>query len=304
MTPRSPDDGPFGHLHPDIAHLATADRTIRKAAILTDCWINYPAAEDAIERMFEMLEMPPRLRMPSALFWAGSNMGKSSIQVHFLNLVRARYPSASEPEEKDKPWRAEGVLRLEVNDELTEKRFYGDVLRRLKAPRPIEATASRLQDIALTHLTANRIRMMILDEIQRITELRTREQRIVLNVLKYISNQLSMSIVGFGSGEAKALIEADQHLAERFDIVALPAWGKRQRWAVGAVRERLRFIPLRKPTAVDRSMMDALFFHSGSILGRLFSLIERAAIVALDAEECLSAQLIEDVALRRRREGP
>jgi hypothetical protein len=50
--------------------------------------------------------------------------------------------------------------------------------------------------------------------------------------------------------------------------------------------------------------MEALFLHSGSILGRLFGLIERAAIVALDAEECLSAQLIEDVALRRRREDP
>lgn len=304
MANRSSDEGPFGHLHPDVAHLATADRAIRKAAILTDRWVSYPAADDATERMFEMLEMPPRLRMPSALFWAGSNMGKSSIQVHFLNLVRARYPSASEPEEKDKPFRAEGVLRLEVNGDLTEKRFYDDLLRRLKAPRPIEATASRLQDMALTHLTANRIRMIILDEIQRITELRTREQRIVLNVLKYISNQLSISIVGFGSGEAKALIQSDPHLAERFDIIALPAWGRRERWVVEAVRERLRFIPLRKPTVVDRPLMEALFFHSGSILGRLFDLIERAAIVALDVEEHLSVQLVEDVALRRRREGP
>jgi hypothetical protein len=304
MAPQSLDEDPFGHLHPDIAHLATADRAIRRAAILTDRWVNYPAAEDAIERMFEMLEMPPRLRMPSALFWASANMGKSSIQVHFLSLVRARYPTASEPGEKDKPFRAEGVLRLEVNDDLTEKRFYGDILRRLKAPRPIEATGSRLQDIALTHLSANRIRMMILDEIQRITELRTREQRIVLNVIKYISNQLSMSIVGFGSGEAKALIQSDTHLAERFDIIALPPWGRRERWVVEAVRERLCFIPLRKPTVVDRALMEALFFHSGTLLGRLFDLIERAAIVALDAEECLSAQLIEDVALRRRRRGP
>jgi hypothetical protein len=256
MAPQSLDEDPFGHLHPDIAHLATADRAIRRAAILTDRWVNYPAAEDAIERMFEMLEMPPRLRMPSALFWASANMVKSSIQVHFLSLVRARYPTASEPGEKDKPFRAEGVLRLEVNDDLTEKRFYGDILRRLKAPRPIEATASRLQDIALTHLSANRIRMMILDEIQRITELRTREQRIVLNVIKYISNQLSMSIVGFGSGEAKALIQSDPH-AVRDPLFLLPmelprmmlvdlderskAWpaDRRRRWtyavAVGAI---------------------------------------------------------------------
>ncbi|MDR6625598.1 TniB family NTP-binding protein [Caulobacter segnis] len=124
MASRSSDEGPFEHLHPDIAHLATGDRAIRRAAILTDRWVSYPAAEDAVERMFGILAMPSRLRMPSVLFWAVPNMGKSSIQVHFLSLVRARYPSESEPEEKDKPWRAEGVLRIEVNDELTEKRFY------------------------------------------------------------------------------------------------------------------------------------------------------------------------------------
>ena len=283
MATRSADEAPFAHLHPDIAHLATADRAIRKAAIQTDRWVSYPAGDDAVVRLFEIYETPPRLRMPSALFLASPNMGKSSIQVRFLNEVRARYPSASEPEEKDKPFRAEGVLRLEVNGDLTEKRFYDDFLRRLKAPRPIEATASRLQDMVLTYLTANRIRMIILDEIQRITELRTREQRIVLNVIKYISNQLSISIVGFGSGEAKALIQSDPHLAERFDIIALPAWGRRERWVVEAVRERLRYIPLRKPTVIDRPLMEALFLHSGSILGRLFNLIERAAIVALGA---------------------
>lgn len=229
-------------------------------------------------------------------------MGKSCIQVHFLSLVRARYPASNEPAEKDKLWRAEGVLRLEINDELTEKRLYIDILRRLNAPRPMEATTYRLQDMVIIQLAANRVRMIILDEIQRITEFRARDQRIVLNALKYLSNQLSISIVGFGSGEAKALIKSDPHLEERFEIVGLPAWAKREKWVVDAVRERLRFIPLRKPTLIDRPLMEALFLHSGSIVGRLFSLIERAAIVALDNEECLAAKLIEDVALRRRRE--
>lgn len=90
-------------------------------------------------------------------------------------------------------------------------------------------------------------------------------------------------------------------MEERFEIVALPAWTKKEKWVVEAVRERLRLIPLRKPTIVDRGLMEALFLHSGSLVGRLFGLIERTAIAALEQEECLSAQLIDDVALRRRR---
>ena len=203
------EDTPFEHLYPDVAHLATADRATRRAAILTDRWIGYPAADDAIERMFEQIDTPPRLRMASILFWAPPNSGKTHILTRFLEL------HANRQGQEDT-----GVLSLEVNDGLNEKRFYIDLLTALGAPAP-DTTASRLQAMVIRQLRARRVRLLILDEIQRITELRARDQRLILNVLKYLSNQLSMSIAGFGSGEAKALIESDQHLEERFDIVAL-----------------------------------------------------------------------------------
>lgn len=131
--------------------------------------------------------------------------------------------------------------------------------------------------------------------------MRLRDQGVILNVLKYLSNQLSMSICGFGSGEAKALIESDPHLEERFDIVALPAWTKQEKWVVQVVRDRLSFIPLRQPTKVDRALMAALFSNSGTLPGRLFRLIERSAIAALEKEERLTPELVEAVAQRRRR---
>ena len=109
-------------------------------------------------------------------------------------------------------------------------------------------------------------------------------------------------MAGFGSGEAKALIQSDLHLAERFDIVALPTWSRKEKWAVDAMRERLSYMPLRKPTNVGREFMGCLFAHSDALLGRMFRLLERTAIAALENEECVSASLIEAVASRRRRE--
>ena len=61
-------------------------------------------------------------------------------------------------------------------------------------------------------------------------------------------------------------------------------------------------MPLRKPTEVDRELMEALLLYSKSLLGRMFRLLERAAINALDQDECLSASSIEAVALRGRRD--
>jgi len=227
--------------------------------------------------------------MASVLFWAPPNSGKSHIIKRFLELHTAQIASE-----------AAGVLSMELNDGLTEKRLYLDLLSALNAPAP-ETTASRLQAMVIMQLRARRIRLLIFDEIQRATELRHRDQIAILNVLKYLSNQLSISIAGFGSGEAKALIKSDPHLEERFEIVALPDWKTQEKWMVKVVRDRLSFIPLRRPTIVDRDLMSALYFNSGARPGRLFNLIERTAIAALDHEEQLTAPLVESTAQRRRR---
>jgi hypothetical protein len=82
------EETPFDHLHPDVAHLATTDQATRRIAILTDRWVSYPAADDAIERMFEQIDTPPRLRMGSILFWAPPNSGKTHIITRFWSCTR------------------------------------------------------------------------------------------------------------------------------------------------------------------------------------------------------------------------
>ena len=221
-------------------------------------------------------------------------MGKTHIQKRFLQLCSLR--AEAEPGAL-----MSSVFWLELNTGLTEKRLYLDILRTLNVPSP-DTSATRLQAMVLRQLEARGVHLILLDELQRVTELRPADQRQVLNALKYLSNQLSVSLAGFGSGEAKALIQSDLHLAERFDIVALPTWSRKEKWAVDAMRERLSYMPLRKPTNVGREFMGCLFAHSDALLGRMFRLLERTAIAALENEECVSASLIEAVASRRRRE--
>src|SRR5271156_6348933 len=51
-----------------------------------------------------------------------------------------------------------------------------------------------------------------------------REQRAALNVLKFLSNELRVSIVALGTSEALHVMRTDPQIASRFQSCALPSW--------------------------------------------------------------------------------
>lgn len=151
-------------------------------------------------------------------------------------------------------------------------------------------------------LRARNTKLLVIDEIQHALDQRPMAQQVVLNTFKYLSNELGLSIAGFGSSEAKALVRADDHLAQRFEIVALPAWNQKQSWVVDVIRQRIALFPLRRVTVVDRPFMKALLEVSGPVAGRMFGTLERCAIAAIqNGDEKLSPELIEAVTLNVER---
>src|SRR5271166_3025648 len=52
--------------------------------IRTDRWINYEVAQDAIERLNNLLTYPPRDRMPCLLIYGATGMGKTKIIRKFV----------------------------------------------------------------------------------------------------------------------------------------------------------------------------------------------------------------------------
>ncbi len=287
-----PPDDPFEHIHPEVRHLALADRATRKAAIFTDRWVDYPAGLTAIARLFELYDMPRRTRMPSILFWADSNGGKSFIQEEFIRRVERREVGEGGPPPT--------VLRCEMNSELNEKRLYIDLLAAMKVKGPESATAPRLQGMVLTHLEARGVRVIILEELQRAVELRPRDRRVVMDSLRYISNKLAICLAGFGSHESKEVIDADDHLRSRFEVIELPRWSRREKWTVELVKGRIAYMPLKRPTKVDRALMDMLDQYTEGSLGRAVFLLERCGAAALEIEEHITIEMIEAVARGKR----
>src|SRR5580693_2189743 len=93
------------------------------------------------------------------------------------------------------------------------------------------------------------VQVLILDEIHNVLAASWREQRVVFNTLRYLSNELKLSLVCFGIMEARQAINGDVQLARRFDAVSLPRWtaGKEFEQLVLAI---VRNLPLREPSVL------------------------------------------------------
>ncbi|MGR4865969.1 TniB family NTP-binding protein [Caulobacter sp. LARHSG274] len=286
-----PED-PFGHLSEQIRHLATADDAVRRAAISTDTWIDYPVGKAALDALYRLRDQPERMRMPSILFYAPPHMGKSALTW--------RCKAMHDEQAKTNP-DLPGIVRMQAPPTVDERRFYQALLEAMGVRAPLDATIHRLNQLCVAHLRARRVRLLIIDEMQTILDQRANVVRVMLNTLKYLSNELRISIAGFGSGEALGLINADEHLAARFTVVALPSWTQRESWLRDVVAERIALFPLRFPTVVDKRLLNTIRRETAGRVGDYFDFLEETALLAIETGvERLTPELFEQGAKRRR----
>ena len=105
----------------------------------------------------------------------------------------------------------------------SERDFYEELLVSMGCVLPIHQSVTTLRQ--RTRVTARQldVRMLIIDEIHSILAGTFREQRIVLNAIRFLANDLRIPLVCVGTHEAKQALMTDQQLADRFESVGIAA---------------------------------------------------------------------------------
>ncbi len=114
------------------------------------------------------------------------------------------------------------------------------------------AAVVELEQVAIRLIRAMDVQVLLLDEVHNILAGTFREQRIVLNTLRYISNELQVSLVCFGVNEAREAISGDVQLARRFEEFPLTRWSADDQFE-DLVLTIVRNLPLRNPTVLSGS---------------------------------------------------
>jgi hypothetical protein len=235
----------------------------------------YPRAKQALDRLETLLEHPKGTRMPSVAIYGDSGMGKTMIMKRF----RDQHPPGFD--------RGAGVLKtpvlaMEMVSRPGERRFYGELLTQLGAPQAPRADIAQMEQAALRIMGAIGLQVLVIDEVHNILAGTYREQRIVLNTLRFLSNRLQISLVCFGVNEAREAIGGDVQLARRFEQLNLSRWAANEQFET-LVASILRNTPLRQPSVLTPKTLRRILQITDGITANIFHMLGSLAIAAIES---------------------
>jgi Bacterial TniB protein len=281
----------YPHLLPAIREFADGPDALRIRRIRTDRWVSYARAEYALGALEELLEFPKRTRMPNLLLVGPSNNGKTMI----IEKFRRDHPS--DPITHDGRTTVKvPVLKVQMPAAPDERRFFSAIVSALGTPERTRDHLSVKQDTAVTLMRATDVDILILDEVHNLLCGTRDQQRRILNLLRWLGNELQIPIVGAGTAEALRAIHSDEQLANRFTPLALPPWraGAEFTRLVGTLEAVL---PLKEPSGLsDPRTCQRLLSASEGILGEVVTLLSRAAVAAIEAgDERIAPERLETI---------
>lgn len=275
------------HLSAQVRPQADLDNDSRIELLQRDRWIDYPRATQAIERLDRLLTTPERERMPCMILYGDSNIGKTQIIAKF----RRKHPSIFDPSVgvEHLP-----IIVMQMPATPDQHRFYTALLFELGAPHSATASLSVLERLARDLLRRIAPRMLIVDEVHHLLAGSYREQRAALNLLKYLANDLKISIVLVGTDDAMLALESDAQMRSRFTPFEIPRWRESDefRRLLSAFE---KVLPLRRASNLSgRAAVKLILGGSDGLTGEVSRLLNAAAEMGIrDGTEQISLKHLE-----------
>ena len=280
----------LAHLHESVRELAHEDNSTRIRHIRSERWITYARAEDALLQLDDLLTFPKRTRMPNLLLVGPTNNGKTMILEKFRRSHPATAASATEHGAANVP-----VLMVQMPAAPDEARFFSAILKALNLPDMLPARAPKRQDAAVRVLDETAVRLLIIDEVHNILAGSRLHQRRLLNLLRWLGNELQIPLVAAGTAEALHAVQSDDQLANRFEPLILPRWtdGAQYRQLLGTLEVLL---PLRHPSHLAKPALARKILASAEgVLGEVLTIVTRAATRAIATGiEAITVEVIDE----------
>lgn len=280
--------GEFAHLDPAYQRFADLPDEERIAWIRADRWIGFDQAGLALARLENLLVCPPRDRMPCLLIYGDTGMGKTKIVRKFERSHPPKFCQVTGVDHRP-------VVVAQVPSEPIERDLYRELLASMGAPAMAGGTLAREKDVCRSLLRTVGAKMIILDEVNGMLAGTFRQQRIFLNAIRFLANDLRIPLVCAGTDLARQALLTDAQLAERFEAFHLKPWKNDAAFA-GLLKSLGRILPLREPSDLwgpeARARIHTL---TSGMTARIFRLIETASERAVHSgKERLDAQSFGD----------
>lgn len=275
------------HLLPAERNTALLPNEQRIAKLSRDYWIGYDRAEQALKRLEWLLNHPRRVRMPNMLIVSQTNNGKTMIVEKFR---RSHLPYQSE----DGNHEIMPVLMMQMPSSPTIPRFYGSIITSLGSPITTYTSTAKYEAVAMKLLRTTKTKILIIDELHNMLAGDTGKQREFLNLLRFIGNELQLSIVGVGTKDAYFAIRSDHQLENRFEPFVLPLWSN-DGDLIRLLESFKMVLPLRQPSLLpDPDIRTSILERTEGTIGEIAKLLTEAACEAIrSGKEYIDKEILE-----------
>jgi type II secretory pathway predicted ATPase ExeA len=285
----------YPHLQPAARAWADEDDACRVRRIRTDRWIAYARAEAALAAIEDLLSFPKRTRMPNLLLVGPTNNGKTMVVEKF----RRSHPPTEAAHMPDGVANIP-VIRVQMPPGPDESRFFAAILDALGLEAWRSDSVAARQDAAVRLMRKTGVRLLIIDELHNLLSGAGTQQRRLLNLLRWIGNELQIPLVGVGTAEALRAIRSDDQLVNRFEPFPLPHWTEDDAY-LRLLSTLEAVLPLRRPSGLARpALAGRIFALSEGVLGEIVAVVTRAAVRAvMQGGEAITPKLLDEAGFLR-----
>jgi hypothetical protein len=230
--------------------------------------------------------------MPNLLLFGPTNNGKTMIVEKFRRTHQGTAAYTTESGTAHVP-----VLRVQMPAGPDEPRFFGAILDALSFPHMLsDRGVSKRQEAAVRMMLETRVALLIIDEVHNLLSGSRLQQRRLLNLLRWLGNELQIPLIAVGTAEALHAIQSDDQLTNRFEPMPLPKWKGGKEYEQ-LLRTLEAVLPLRRPSQLsDPPLAGKILSASEGILGEVISIVTRAAARAVSSgAETITTKTLDEV---------
>jgi hypothetical protein len=289
-TPEPCSEPPAGggdHLDPRIRAMLDDPKHKRVQHILADRLIMYDGLDSILNRIHWLVQEPRTSRARGEMYVGPPGSGKSSIAL----IIQKAYPLdvrdfAGNPKPK--------AVAISISGARTTKAVLNRILVALGVPTTNRTTGD-LEEVVIDTLLRANCRLLIVDEMQDLRQIRESEQLRVLETLKNLMNRVRLSVLGLGDARAEKAFDADPHIRARFSTYAIPAWKEGDDFG-DFLSAYERHLPLRYRSSLARPQIQKILLKvTGGQLDGMLRRIKAAALQAIvDGTERITPEMLAD----------
>ena len=259
--------------------------------IKTRLWVPYPEAKDVLSIMTRLFEAPDETRPESLALIGDPSFGKTYLIEQF---VAARMPTdeIAEDSEPEVP-----LVRIEMPESPEPAAMLRELIAAMNAPFSPRLPVDELMRKLMVLTESLRIRVFIIDEFHKGFQGTHRQQMIMLNVARGLTNRTKRPLIVAGTEDVDSFLRNDTQLDERFIRRRL------RRWKEDADLQRLlkgfeQQLGLQHPSKLASPEMTSVIHQlTGGRMGRISRLLTSSAETAiLSGDERISEALLRSMA--------